>query len=187
MDRRTLLLASSVALLATRLRAQAVAVPPMEVQIELPGARLQGSARLRFFGLHIYDARLWVESDYPLDSPAREDFMRHDLLLEIQYARALAGKTIAERSLEEMERSGPLDKATAQSWLTFMVQTFPNVVDGTRLSALQKPSDAVRFFVDGKAAGELRDSEFARRFFGIWLSPLTSQPQMRQQLLGGTA
>lgn len=187
MDRRTLLLATSTALLATRLRAQAVAVPPMEVQVELPGARLQGSARLRFFGLHIYDARLWVQPDYPLDSPAREDFMRHDLLLELQYARALAGKKIAERSLEEMERTGPLNKATAESWLTFMVQTFPDVVDGTRLSALHKPSDTVRFFVDGKAAREIRDGEFARRFLGIWLSPLTSQPQMRQQLLGGTA
>jgi len=187
MDRRTLLLAASTVLLATKVQAQAVAVPPMEVQVELPGARLQGSARLRFFGLHIYDARLWVEPDYPRDAPARADFLRYDLLLELQYARALAGKQIAERSLQEMERSGPLSKATAESWLTFMQQTFPDVVDGTRLSALHKPADTVRFFVDGKAAPEIRDGEFAARFFGIWLSPLTSQPQMRQQLLGGPA
>lgn len=188
MNRRTLLLGTTAALFAPiALQAQTAVGPPPEVQTALPGARLQGSARLRFFGLHIYDARLWVEPDYPREAPARDDFSRYEFLLELQYARALAGKKIAERSIEEMERGGPLAQATSKSWLTFMQQTFPDVVEGTRLGALHKPSDAVRFFVDGKAAREIRDSEFADRFFGIWLGPQTSQPEMRQQLLGGKA
>jgi hypothetical protein len=32
---------------------------PAEVAAALPGARMQGSARLRFLGLSVYDARLW--------------------------------------------------------------------------------------------------------------------------------
>ena len=31
---------------------------------------------------------------------------------------------------------------------------------------------------------ELRDADFTRRFFGIWLSPQTSEPKLRQSLLG---
>lgn len=188
MDRRTLLLGTTAALFAvTPLRAQPAVVPPPEVQTALPGARLQGSARLRFFGLHIYDARLWVEPDYPRAAPAREAFRDYDFLLELDYARAVAGTKIAELSLDEMERGGPLTQAQSKSWLAFMIQTFPDVVDGTRLSALHKSSEVVRFFVDGKPSREIRDTEFADRFFGIWLAPQTSRPEMRQQLLGGTA
>ena len=31
---------------------------------------------------------------------------------------------------------------------------------------------------------EKRDAEFARRFFGIWLAPETSEPRLRAALLG---
>lgn len=179
-------LLGAAALLTTvpALRAQATAAPPPEAQAALPGARLQGSGRLRFFGLHIYDARLWVGPDYPREAPAREDWARQPLLLELQYARALDGVKIAERSIEEMKRAGPLSPAQEKSWLDFMSQAFPNVVAGTRLSALQQPDAAVRFFVDGKPGRDIDDRAFAERFFGIWLGPRTSEPAMRLQLLG---
>lgn len=34
-----------------------------------------------------------------------------------------------------------------------------------------------------KVVGEVADPEFARLFFGIWLSPNTSEPALRQALL----
>ena len=34
-----------------------------------------------------------------------------------------------------------------------------------------------------KVVGEVADPEFARLFFGIWLSPNTSEPSLRQALL----
>jgi hypothetical protein len=183
MDRRTCLLWLAASA-ATSARAQAVATPPPEALAALPGARLQGSGRLRFFGLHIYDARLWVGDDYPRERPASEDWGRHAFLLELQYARSLEGVKIAERSITEMERAGPLPKPQAEGWLAFMSQAFPNVVAGTRLSALHRPGETVRFYVDGRAGREIRDGAFADRFFGIWLGPNTSEPAMRLQLLG---
>jgi len=41
----------------------------------------------------------------------------------------------------------------------------------------------VRFLLNGKPYGEVRDPEFAPLFFGIWLSPATSEPALRQSLL----
>jgi hypothetical protein len=41
------------------------------------------------------------------------------------------------------------------------------------------------FLLNGQPAGEIRDPEFARLFFGIWLSPRTSEPAMRRALLAG--
>ena len=153
--------------------------PPPEVTAALPGARLQGSGRLTFLGLHIYDARLWIADDF-----TAERFDRQALALELQYARPLYGRLIAERSLEEMKRVGGFSEEQAQRWLGAMKQTFPDVNKGDRITGVQQPQEAARFFHNGTLRGELRDADFARRFFGIWLAPQTSEPGLRQSLLG---
>lgn len=188
MERRACLRVLAAAACGTAvpaLRAQAAARPPAEVLGELPEARLRGSGRLRYFGLHIYDARLWVGPDYPAAAPAREDYAAHRFALELEYARSLDGEKIAERSIDEMRRAGPLSEAQVQAWLAFMKTTFPNVEAGSRLTGLHRPGGMARFYFDGQPAGELRDPAFAQRFFGIWLGPQTSQPVLRQALLGG--
>jgi hypothetical protein len=38
----------------------------------------------------------------------------------------------------------------------------------------------------GRVVGEVPDAEFSRLFFGIWLSPQTSEPGLRQQLIAAT-
>ena len=176
--RRTLLLGLACAPLGAAAQ-QAV---PAEVAAELPGARLQGSGRLTFFGLHIYDARLWIADGF-----TAERFERHTLAIELQYARTLYGKLIAERSLDEMKRVGGFSDAQAERWLLAMTQTFPDVARDDRITGLQRPQEAARFFHNGALRGELRDADFTRRFFGIWLAPQTSEPRLRQSLLGPAA
>jgi hypothetical protein len=43
------------------------------------------------------------------------------------------------------------------------------------------------FLLNGRPLGEVRDPDFARVFFGIWLSPRTSEPALREALLLGRA
>jgi hypothetical protein len=152
---------------------------PAEVNSELPGAKLLGSGRLTFLGLHIYDARLWTADEF-----AAERFDRHALALELQYARTLYGRLIAERSLEEMKRQGGFTEEQGERWLASMKQAFPDVNKGDRITGVQRPGESTRIFVNGTLRGELRDAEFTRRFFGIWLAPQTSEPKLRQSLLG---
>jgi Chalcone isomerase-like len=164
---------------APALRAQEV-LPP-EVSSELPGARRQGNGRLRFFGLHVYDIRLWT--------PARAlaaDWATSPLALEIEYARTLYGKLIAERSLDEMRRQGEISPAQGERWLAQMTALFPDVKEGDRLTGVQVPGVAARFFVNGALKGEVRDAAFTRLFFGIWLSPRSSEPALREALLGAS-
>jgi hypothetical protein len=49
------------------------------------------------------------------------------------------------------------------------------------------PGNGAQLLVNGKASGEIRDTEFARLFFGIWLSPKTSEPKVRAALLAGVS
>ena len=152
---------------------------PAELATELPAARLLGSARLTWFTLPVYDARLWV--DGPLRAAA---FAQTPLALELEYARSLRGERIAERSLEEMRRGGDISTEQGAAWLASMRALFPDVARGDRLTALHRPGRALRLFFNSVARGELGDADFAPRFVGIWLGPATSEPQMRQALLG---
>jgi hypothetical protein len=175
-SRRAVLI--GIGLTALGVRAQAPALPA-EVAAELPGARLQGNGRLRFFGLHVYDARLWVGDGF-----VAARYAEQPLALELEYARTLYGRLIAERSLTEMQRVGGFDAATGERWLAAMAQIFPDVAAGDRIVGLHRPGESARFFVNGRSRGEVRDADFARRFFGIWLAPQTSEPALRESLLG---
>ena len=56
--------------------------------------------------------------------------------------------------------------------------------DCDRITGVQRPEGLSRFFHNGNLRGEVRDAEFTRRFFGIWLGESTSEPSLRDSLLG---
>ncbi|MBL8327839.1 MAG: chalcone isomerase family protein [Rubrivivax sp.] len=156
-------------------------VAPAEVRLLLgAAARLRGAARLRMWGLSIYEARLWVPEGF---EPQRFD--ARPMALELIYARSLKGPLIAERSIEEMRRGEAFGEAEARRWLSFMNEVFPNVAEGDRLTGTWDPaSSTTGFHFNGGDARTLRDPAFGPRFFGIWLASHSSQPAMRQKLLG---
>ena len=147
---------------------------------ELTGLQLRGQGRFRYFGLSIYDVRLW--SAEPV---AAASWSEQKLTLELQYARTLVGREIAKRSLAEMRRQAAVTDAQAQAWLQEMETAFPDVKAGDRLSGQYEPGAAASFFFNGQPRQRIADAQFARLFFGIWLSPQTSEPALRAQLLGG--
>jgi hypothetical protein len=185
MKRRTLLLAAATAPWATLLAMAPAraATPPAEVAAALPAARLQGNGRLRFLGLHVYDARLWVGTQAVPAADGAWAELPH--ALELQYARRLVGAQIAERSLQEMQRQTAIAPADAERWLEAMKRLFPDVRAGDRLTGLNEPGRGARFFLNGSERGMVAEPAFARLFFGIWLSPRTSETALRQALLGG--
>ncbi|NVO04493.1 MAG: chalcone isomerase family protein [Rhodoferax sp.] len=156
--------------------------PPAEVSAALPGARLLGSGRLRFLGLAIYDSRLWAPSGFAAASYAQRPFA-----LELNYLRSLSGKLIAERSLKEMRRQGSLSAQQEQAWLQAMLQAFPDVNAGDRITGVHTPGTGARFWFNGQLRASIPDADFSRVFFGIWLSEATSEPQLRLGLLGQAA
>jgi len=154
-------------------------VAPPEVAAELPGALPQGEGQLRFFGLRVYDVRLWAG-----EPASAATWPALPLALEIEYARTLEGAQIAERSLKEMRRQAEIATEAGARWLAAMTRFFPDVRAGDRITGVHRPGTGARFFVNGRMQGELLDAEFARLFFGIWLSPRTSEPALREALLG---
>lgn len=147
---------------------------------DLANGRLSGTARLTVFGFEIYSARLWVAPGFQ-----REQYAQHALALELTYLRNFKGRAIAERSLKEMRLIEPFTDAQAQVWLAALTQAIPDVTTGDRLTGVYQPGRGLRFLFNGAPLPELSDPVLARVFMGIWLSPNTSEPAMRDALLAG--
>jgi len=141
----------------------------------LNAAKLQGSGRLTWFGLHIYDAAF-----YRIGSLASPDFA-----LNLRYQKSFSGSSITSRSVDEMKRIGVPDSQAAL-WGKELNTFMPNVESGQTLTALYSPKQGTIFYFDGKQVGQIPGPEFSKAFFGIWLDPKTSSPKLRAELLGQT-
>jgi hypothetical protein len=135
-----------------------------------------GDGTMRWFGLKIYEARLWTAGGAP-------DFAQ-PFRLELRYARSLRGEAIAERSAEEIARLGFGTAEQRARWLAAMRRLFPDVDEGDALAGEHVPGRGARFTHNDRPLGEVADPEFSRAFFSIWLDPRTREPGLRAALLG---
>jgi hypothetical protein len=183
-----LLLASSVPMLVLSLAllmslpAQAQrSAPPMPPELAQSDAALvpRGQARFRVWGFEVYDASLWSSAGFVADA-----FDAQPLALELRYLRDFSAQDIAQRSLKEMQRQSALKPEQEKRWLGEMLRVFPDIRKGDRLLGLHRPGQGAVFWFNGQLRGEIRDADFARLFFGIWLSSRTSEPALRSALLG---
>jgi nitrogen regulatory protein PII len=91
---------------------------------------------------------------------------------------------MVERTLEEMKALDPaLTADQLQRHARMLRNAFPPVKAGDRITAIHTPGQPVRFFHNGRMTASSEDSSFAAPFFGIWLSPKTSEPSLRRALL----
>ena len=158
-----------------------------EVQTTLPARKLAGTARLKVWGFQVYDASLWVAPRF-----RRDDYTAHAFALELRYLRDFSAAALARQSIEEIRRNSPaIDDAQALRWEGLLQASFFDVKKGQRITGIYQPASAgaagpsATFVADGLPATRINDPELAKLFFGIWLSPNTSQPDMRRELLAG--
>lgn len=136
-----------------------------------------GHGDMRWLGLKIYEAALWVPagSGWSADAP-------HALAL--RYARAIPGARLVDTSLEEMARLGQADPARLEPWRAALSRVFPSVAPGDTLVGLHLPGRGAWFWHGERATGRIDDPDLARAFFAIWLDPRTREPGLRARLLG---
>ncbi len=152
---------------------------PTYIVKEITDARLSGEGKLTWFGLRVYDARLYV----PERGLNLTDLDAQPFALELTYARKLAGRAIAERTREEMEKLGAGSEEQRAAWLREMIRIFPDVSAGHALTGIHLAHGATRFYSDGRPIGAIDDPAFGRAFFAIWLDARTSAPKLRTDLL----
>ena len=161
-----------------------------------------GSGEMTWFGLALYRATLWVASPRGREDGREMDAVQggekrndkrddggqgllHDdtpFALTLEYRRDIPAGRIVQASVDEMRKLGASEEQL-QRWEREMRRVFPDVRKGDLLTGLYLPGRGARFFYQARDIGEVRDAEFARRFFAIWLDPRTSAPEVRAALL----
>lgn len=170
--------------------AAVAATPADPIRAHLGEPREAGRGTLRFLGMRVYEAVLWVpgagSSTSGERAAANPPPLDRDFALELVYAVDLSGVRIAERSDQEIARQ-PDRGSPAQRvrWLERMRAIFPDVRAGDRIKGLYRVDGPTRFFLNGKPLGDIDDPMFGRAFFGIWLDARTSEPALREALLRG--
>ena len=105
---------SALLALALLIVGPALADVPPHVGRAIGDVRPAGSGRLTWFGLHVYDARLFV----PAAGFDARRYAEQPFALELTYARKLQGRAIAERSEAEIAKLGIGTEAT-RNGITF--------------------------------------------------------------------
>lgn len=165
-----------LALVLILLAGQAIALPDA-VRAVRSDWHEWGNGEMTWFGFSLYRATLWVSGQKDGRLRAESPFA-----LALEYRRDIAGDQIVRASVDEMRKLGASDEQL-QSWAVEMRRVFPDVKKGDVLTGVYLPGNSARFFYQGREIGEVRDAEFARRFFAIWLDPKTSSPDVRAALL----
>ena len=127
---------------------------------------------------------LWDVYDAMLYAPDGKLAESKPYGLSIRYMREIEGNEIADRSIQEMRGQGFVDEVRLAAWNSQMKTIFPDVQDGTVLSAVFIPGQKTVFYEGNKQIGIIKDAEFTRWFSDIWLGEKTSEPSLRRKLLG---
>lgn len=151
-------------------------VLPEAIAKDHAGLSVRGEGLLSFIGLKVYDIRLWTVG--------KAHSFNESFALELVYGMAFKGKDIADRSIAEMRKQGFNDEAKLMRWGAEMARIFPDIKKGDALIGVFVPGKEARFFSRDKLIASIPDPEFAKAFFDIWLSEKTSEPKLREKLLG---
>ncbi len=141
--------------------------------------RLVGQHLFKFFGLEIYHISLWSSPEW-----MPEKWNQHPFALSLVYSRNLSGEDIAKRSIVEIKKQRAISSDMAQQWLSQLSALIPSVKPGDRLTGVYQPSGDLVFWMGSKKLGTIKDAALSEAFMGIWISTKTSEPKMREKLLG---
>ena len=169
--RKTLLALATAAVLALPASAS---TRPMELGTTITATQPYGSGKLTWLVFTAYDATLWTDApQWSMNAP---------FALTLSYRMGFSTQELVERTIDEMEKVAPSSNSH-QRFAAPLTKAFPSVKDGERITALYVPGQPVRFYHNGRATSEIADAGFAEPFFGVWFSPRTSEPRLREALL----
>lgn len=134
-----------------------------------------GESRFEYYFWDIYDAKLATPS-------GKYKFGQHPSKLSLTYLRDFAAKDIVKATNEQWQHLGKVD--LVGKYDDKLNALWPDIKEGETLSFITDEKGNGIFYHNNNKLGGVNDGKFADDFLAIWLSPNTSEPKMRNQLIG---
>jgi hypothetical protein len=142
---------------------------------DIGDVRLSGFGTARWFGIPLYEARLWAGNPPSTTQP---------FALELRYLTTIRREVLVATSIREMERiAGPVEPSMRSRWVAEMSRAFMDVSRGDRIVGVFTPERGVTFYGNDRRTALVDDARFAALFAAIWLSPQARDPRLRAELL----
>ncbi|WP_413112294.1 chalcone isomerase family protein [Thaumasiovibrio sp. DFM-14] len=125
----------------------------------------------------------WTVYESHLRSPSGSYQTDRDLALEINYLRDLSSRQLLKATDQQWKKLG-YSATRRQSWLDSLDEVWPDVKKGDTLTFVKQPDGQSQFWFDNSVIAEFTDPDLSAAFIAIWLSPQTSYPRLRRQLIG---
>src|SRR5271166_1454342 len=123
---------------------------PEPVNSQAPGIRPLGRGRETVWGIHVYDATLWVVG--PRFTPVEPH------ALDIESGRKVSADILVNTAMDEMRRLKLGDASQLASWRVEMKQLLPHVNSGDQI-VIFCPTDAkTMMFYNGRSQGQVDDA-----------------------------
>lgn len=148
---------------------------PAEIASTVHAATPYGTGKYSVLFITAYDAELWTDAHpWSMNAP---------FALTLRYHMGFSSDYLVSRMLREMKHVNPaLTDADITRYKKAMA-FFAPASSGDEMTMLYEPGQPVKFFKNGAPTGEVSEPGFAQDFFGVWLSPNTSEPDLRKSLL----
>ena len=133
----------------------------------------QGDMRWTFFKLYritlLSEDGLFKQAQYPK-------------ALEIQYYRDISAEQLVDATRKQMRHIN-FEHPDSDNWFEQLTKLWPDVKSGDTLRFEVDKDLNNRFLYNEQPIGGIDSPEFSEGFISIWLSPKTSEPDLRKQLI----
>lgn len=162
--------------------AYAAPLPACAASHPISASKPYGSAALNKLFFHVYDAELWVDDAHRANFNPSDPQARY--ALHLTYHVDIDAADFLERTLEELERQPNVTPAMKKAFHEQLTLIYPDVSDGQSITAVHDPDKGMILCHQGVVRGGIKDAGMIRAFFAIWLGEHSSEPALRDRLLG---
>lgn len=135
-----------------------------------------GSAKFSVLFWDIYDSHLFTKSG------RYQEQSDQDVIFKIEYFRDISADELVKRTVEQWQHL-KYKKSDYETFIPNLKRIWPDISAGDSLT-LYRNNQSTEFYFNNMNIGVIDNEEFYKLFLAIWLSPDTSEPELRQSLIG---
>lgn len=136
-----------------------------------------GKAKFSVLFWDIYNSTLYTQAGRYLHDNSSES-----LFFEIEYLKDITAEDLLERTAQQWEHLN-VPELVYSKYLPALKTIWPDISSGDKLTLFVQNQQSV-FYFNHEKVGVIEEADFSKLFLDIWLSPNTSQTQLRKELLG---
>jgi hypothetical protein len=142
-----------------------------------------GNAKFSVLFWDIYHSKLYTPTgNYNVENNTDNLPIERPLLFKINYLKNISQQELINRTIEQWQHLG-FKEAEFSPFIAQLKIIWPNIEAGDSLALLIN-KDSSSFYFNDQFIGTVSQKSFGQLFLAIWLSPYTSEPKLRQKLLG---